>query len=194
MCRCRALDDETRRKSTVEPATWAPAHCAALTTYAAKNLSYSEIADAINLKFGTNYSRSAVLGRARRMGLCDTSPAPASPRGPASPVSAVSATLSRAEQRTPRLVLRVPDFARTEAGPVRCAEVNPRHVALIDLGRGDCRYPYGGDAEGEPITFCGRPRRKGSSYCAAHFRLTRNPDIETEPPATRTKLRLAAAV
>jgi GcrA cell cycle regulator len=176
----------------VEPANWAPAHCAALRTYAAKNLSYSEIADAINLKFGTNYSRSAVLGRARRMGLCDTSPTPASWRGPVSPVSAISATLQRAEQRTPRLV-RVPDFARTEAGPARCADVNPRHVALIDLGRGDCRYPYGGDAEDEPITFCGRPRRKGSSYCTPHFHLTRNPDIGAEPPVTR-KLRSAVAV
>ncbi len=177
----------------MEPATWAPAHCAALRTYAAKNSSFSEIADAINLKFGTNYSRSAVLGRARRMGLRDTNPAVASPRGPVSPLSAISATLPRAEQRTPRLV-RVPDFAPTGAGPLRCAEVNPRHVVLIELGRGDCRYPYGGDAEDEPITFCGRPRRKGSSYCTPHFHLTRNPDIETESPATRTRLRLAAAV
>jgi GcrA cell cycle regulator len=177
----------------VEPANWAPAHCAALRTYAAKNLSYSEIADAINLKFGTNYSRSAVLGRARRMGLCDVSPPKASPpQAPVSPVSAISATLPCAEQRTPRLV-RIPDFARTEAAPLRCADVNPRHVALIDLGRSDCRYPYGGDAEGEPITFCGRPRRKGAGYCTPHFHLTRNPDIETDL-MKRTRLRLVAAV
>ena len=179
----------------MEPANWAPAHCAALRTYASRNLSYSAIADAINLKFGTNYPRSAVLGRARRMGLCAPGPPrAAAPQGLLSPVSVISATLRRAEERTPRLV-RIPDFARTEAVPLRCAEVDPRHVALTDLGRGDCRYPYGGDADGEPITFCGQPRRKGASYCTPHFHLTRNPDIEAERPATTwAKLRLAAAV
>jgi GcrA cell cycle regulator len=177
----------------VEPANWAPAHCAALRTYAARNLSYSEIADAINLKFGTNYSRSAILGRARRMRLLDAGRAEAPRRGRISPVSSISATLPRAEQRTPRLV-RIPDFARTEAAPLRCAEVNPLHVALVDLGRSDCRYPYGGDAEDEPITFCGHPRRKGSGYCTPHFHLTRNPDIETEHPASRASLRLVEAV
>lgn len=176
----------------MEPANWTPAHCAALRDYAAKGLAYSEIADAINLKFGTNYSRSAVLGRARRMGLSGTSPPGAAPTRPVPAVSAMSATLPRAGQRTPRLV-RIPDFAR-ETAPLRCAEVDPRRVGLIDLGRGDCRYPYGGDAEGEPITFCGHPRRKGSSYCTSHFHLTRNPDIETSHLAGVTELRLPAAV
>ncbi len=178
----------------MEPANWAPAHCAALRTYAARNLSYSAIADAINLKFGSNYSRSAVLGRARRMGLSGASPPRVvPPQAPVSPVSCMSATLPRSEQRTPRLV-RIPDFARAEAMPLRCAEVSPRHVALVDLGRGDCRYPYGGDAEGELITFCGQPRRKGSSYCTPHFHLSRNPDIDPELPASLATLRLAAAV
>src|SRR5229473_2690692 len=48
---------------------WAPAHSDALRQYLAKGMSYSEIADAINAKFKTTYSRSAALGRARRMGL-----------------------------------------------------------------------------------------------------------------------------
>ena len=178
----------------MEPANWAPAHCAALRKYADKDMSYSEIADAINLKFGTNYSRSAVIGRVRRMELFGASPPEARPpQGPLSPVSAISATRSRAEERTPRLILRIPNFAQAESAPFRCADVDPRRVALIDLGRSDCRYPYGGDAEGEPITFCGHPRRKGSSYCTPHFHLTQNP-IETERPAGQTTLRLVAAV
>ena len=44
-----------------------------------------------------------------------------------------------------------------------------------NLERGDCRYPYGGDEEGEAITFCGHPCRPGSSYCTPHFHLSRNP-------------------
>lgn len=176
----------------MEPANWAPAHCAALKSLAARKLSYSEIADAINLRFGTSYSRSAVLGRARRMSLLDNGRAGAS-RGQVAPASAISAMLPRAEQRTPRL-FRIPDFPRTEATALRCAEVNPRHLALTDLRRDDCRYPYGGDAEGEPITFCGQPRRRGSSYCAPHFHLTCDPGIEVERPASRTQLQLTAAV
>ncbi|WP_414644052.1 GcrA family cell cycle regulator [Bradyrhizobium sp.] len=31
------------------------------------------------------------------------------------------------------------------------------------------RYPYGGDKDGEPIVFCGHPRRDGSSYCTPAF-------------------------
>ncbi len=42
-------------------------------------------------------------------------------------------------------------------------------LSLIDLEAGDCRYPYGGDEEGEAITFCGHPQREGSSYCVAAF-------------------------
>jgi GcrA cell cycle regulator len=61
---------------------------------------------------------------------------------------------------------------------------------LVDLERGDCRYPYGGDEEGEAITFCGRPRREGSSYCAPHFHLTRNPDRRSERAAGSVRLRL----
>ena len=48
---------------------WAPAHSEALREYLGKGMSYSEIADAINAKFKTAYSRSAAIGRATRMGL-----------------------------------------------------------------------------------------------------------------------------
>ena len=48
---------------------WAPKHSDALREYLARGMSYSEIADAINAKFKTAYSRSAAIGRAKRMGL-----------------------------------------------------------------------------------------------------------------------------
>ena len=73
---------------------------------------------------------------------------------------------------------------------LRCIEIVPRHLALVDLEPGDCRYPYGGDEEGEAITFCGRPRQEGFSYCAPHFQLTRNPGIARERPAATVVLRL----
>jgi GcrA cell cycle regulator len=63
----------------------------------------------------------------------------------------------------------------------------------MELERGDCRYPYGGDAEGEAITFCGHPKRRGSSYCVAHFHLTRGPGAQLERAAGTVSLRLVEA-
>src|ERR1700761_7995065 len=49
--------------------TWEDAHSAALREYLDKGLPFSEIARALNQRFGTTYSRNAAIGRARRMGL-----------------------------------------------------------------------------------------------------------------------------
>jgi GcrA cell cycle regulator len=72
-------------------------------------------------------------------------------------------------------------------------EIEPRHLSLVELERGDCRYPYGGDSEGEAITFCGHPRRPGSSYCTPHFHLSRNPDLLSEQAASKASLRVVEA-
>src|ERR1700694_2432716 len=48
---------------------WPSEHADALREYVAKGMSYAEIADAINAKFKTSYSRNAAIGRAKRMGL-----------------------------------------------------------------------------------------------------------------------------
>ena len=53
----------------MEPSNWAPEHSDALRELIAKGMSFSEAARAINSRFNTSYSRSAALGRARRLGL-----------------------------------------------------------------------------------------------------------------------------
>jgi GcrA cell cycle regulator len=53
----------------MEPTNWAPEHSDALREHLAKGMSFSKVAKAINSRFNTTYSRSAVLGRATRMGL-----------------------------------------------------------------------------------------------------------------------------
>ena len=53
----------------MEQINWAPEHSAALREYLARGMSFSEIADAINIKFKTAYSRNAAIGRAKRLGL-----------------------------------------------------------------------------------------------------------------------------
>ena len=53
----------------VEQVSWPPEHSQALREYHAKGMSYSQIAKALNARFATAYTRSAALGRAKRMGL-----------------------------------------------------------------------------------------------------------------------------
>jgi hypothetical protein len=164
-----------------------------LKEYVAKGMSYTDATNVLNARFGTAYSRSATLGRARRMGLAEID----RPNRPPRMTEAQFQQIVR-----PRidafavleLLRRRPVFPRLEGVQLRCVEISPRHLELIELETGDCRYPYGGDEEGEAITFCGHPRRKGSSYCTPHFHLTRNPDVPTERATSVGPLRLVAAV
>jgi GcrA cell cycle regulator len=171
---------------------WATKHSEALREYLAKGMSFSEIADAINAKFKTAYSRNAAIGRATRLGLAG----PDRPRDlpkhwPNPPPKQAQPQLHKPRERsTPQFMRPVPIFKRTETAKLRCVEINPRHLSLMELERGDCRYPYGGDAEGEAITFCGHPRREGSSYCVPHFQLTRGPGTASERAAGLVALRI----
>lgn len=150
---------------------------------------YSRIADAINAKFKTAYSRSTAIGRAKRLGLAgpdrsDDAPIPQRRAG-APPLHKMH------QRRLPKSWPNMPDFETADV-KLRCVAIYPRHLSLLELERGDCRYPYGDDAEGEAITFCGHPRRHDSSYCTPHFHLTREPGTPAERAAP-VALRLARA-
>jgi GcrA cell cycle regulator len=173
---------------------WANEHLDALREYLAKGMSYSEIAEAINARFKTAYSRSAAIGRANRMGLAGPDRAKDLPKHwPAPPKAPQLPPRQSREGRAPEFVRPTPTFERTETVKLRCVEIDPRHVLLTDLRTDDCRYPYGGDEEGEAITFCGHPRHPGSSYCAPHFHLTRGPGTASERSAGTVLLRLVEA-
>src|SRR6185437_15612313 len=156
---------------------WAPAHSDALRRYFAMGMSFAEIARAINREFRTHYSRCAAIGRARRLGLgLDRPPDELASVAPLVP-KAESSNLYKMVRSQEALAKWLARLAhRKEMPELRCVAVEPRCVSLLDLEAGDCRYPYGGDAEGEAITFCGHPKRWGSSYCAAHYHLTQNQD------------------
>jgi GcrA cell cycle regulator len=87
----------------------------------------------------------------------------------------------------------MPMLGKVEPAKLRCVAIEPRHLSLIELERGNCRYPYGGDEEGEAITFCGHPRRAGSSYCTPHFHLSREPVALAERTASVAALRVVEA-
>jgi GcrA cell cycle regulator len=177
----------------MESSNWAPAHSDALRRYFAMGMSFAEIARAINKEFKTHYSRCAAIGRARRLGLgfdrlLDelASVAPLVPKAP-------SANLHKMVKDQEALAQWLARLAhRKEMPKLRCVAVEPRLLSLLELEAGDCRYPYGGDEEGEAITFCGRPKRWGSSYCTAHFHLTRNQDAAPQRAVVAAALRVVA--
>ena len=130
-----------------------------------------------------HYSRNATIGRARRMGLA-RSPArakspPPVPRGPAAERAPAARALCRDGE-----MARAAYSNGSRADKLRCVDSSRVICRCSSSNAGDCRYPYGGDAEGEAITFCGHPQREDSSYCAAHFHLTRGPRRAPERPAS----------
>jgi len=179
----------------MQSTNWTSEHSDALRELLAKGMSYAEIANAINAKFKTAYSRSAAIGRANRMGIAGPDRRNNLPKHwPAAPPKVRQPQPRKSRERSaPEFMRPVPIFERTETVKLRCVEIDPRHVSLTDLEPDDCRYPYGGEEEGEAITFCGHPRRQGSSYCAPHFHLTRGPGTASERSAGTVLLRLVEA-
>lgn len=175
----------------MQSTNWAPAHSDALRECLAKGMSYSEIAEAINAKFKTAYSRNATIGRARRMGLGG----PDRPGDwPKLPPKAQQPSLRKLRERfDAEFRRRIRIVEGVEPVQLRCVDIDPRHLSLLELTSCDCRYPYGGDEEGEAITFCGHSRREGSSYCAAHFDLTRGPGTVSERAADTVSFRVVRA-
>jgi GcrA cell cycle regulator len=187
----RLLVSQELKRHRMQSTDWAPEHCEALRENLAKGMSYSEIAEAINEKFSTAYSRNATLGRARRMGLAGADRPGNWPRPP------TKAEQSKAHKMRERYASLsgwiMPVFEREETVRLRCVETGPRHLTLSELEPGDCRYPYGGDEDGEAITFCGQPCSADSSYCVPHFHLTRGPGTASERAAVTVALRLVEA-
>src|SRR6187401_480190 len=123
---------------------WAPAHCDALRECLANGMSFAEAADAINTMFGAAYSRNATIGRAKRMGLAALDRPKQLPRVPQESKSPRSRkNRERAAESKPE----PPAAERPRRLKLRCVQIMPRHLALIELESGDCRYPYGGDAD-----------------------------------------------
>ena len=190
----------------MQSSSWAPEHSEALREQVVRGRSYGEAVDAINAKFGTAYTRAAAIGRGKRMGLV-------APTRPDNPSMLVPRAPQRRSKLKPSKVRKRPEAYGAGAPSLRADQVDaaapadqlrepvklrsvgisPRLVPLLELEGGECRYPYGGDKEGEAISFCGHPCFRGSSYCAPHLHLTRAPAEESGRPAGPFVLRLIQA-
>src|SRR5450631_2931889 len=100
---------------------WAEEHSKALREFLQSGMSYSRIADAINAKFKTAYSRNATIGRAKRMGL----PGPDRPRNwPKPTLSAEALRLHRLRERLASESSRpMPALESVEPVNLRCVEI-----------------------------------------------------------------------
>ncbi|MCK1495009.1 hypothetical protein IVA87_31840 [Bradyrhizobium sp. 147] len=176
----------------MEPGHWPSEHSDALHDYFLKGMSYAAIGREINARFGTAYTRSAVVGRAKRLGLVT----PAWMTSPSVVPSLPGEACPPSPRRSALPNLHVPPKSAMKPAArakLRCVGIQPRLVPLVDLADHDCRYPCGGDKDGEEITFCGHPRQPGSSYCTPHARLTRRSGAECARATRPVVLRLICA-
>jgi GcrA cell cycle regulator len=157
-------------------------------------MSYGQAVRAINARFGTEFSRNAAVGRARRLGLKIATARKVLPR-PKRP-----ARWGESAPKAPQKVVRRPAASALAGAPepvkpvkLRCVGIRPRLLAFADLAPGDCRYPYGGENEGEAYAFCGHPRVAGSSYCRPHHALTHDLETVSERTPAPVTLRLIKA-
>src|ERR1700709_548167 len=125
----------------MESSDWPSAHSETLREYVAVGMSYSAIADAINKKFATSYTRSAALGRAKRMAL--DGPGRSETRRFLVPTdespSVEIGTRTTRERRVSEFWRLPPVFKATEIKELRTADIIPRNLSLIELKPGDCR-------------------------------------------------------
>ena len=107
---------------------------------------FQQMAGQLSDEFNLHITKSAVVGRARRLGL--------PPR------------LSFVRRKPKKPELKSPDLK--PSAPVQSADSAPRNLTLYELGYHDCRWPYG---ETAPFLFCGNPTHKDSSWCRKHHKM-----------------------
>lgn len=150
---------------------WTPEIDADLLQMVKEGISYREAVPVLNARYGTSFSRCALIGRARRLGGFE-------PRPRLTPEQREARRITREARRNkkrrderrqagyvPRL--RIVRPAREDT-VLRCAEIQPLHVSLLDLERHQCRWPYGDG----PYSFCGHQVGKDTPYCMPHYHLS----------------------
>ena len=164
----------------------------ALRALLADKATFEQAAAELNTKFGTVYTRSAVGGRAMRLGV------KASRIGMTERQRQHNRDLLQKGRETMRLkrakvaaepVVQprpaIPQFHRDNLAGLRCAEVEPMNVKLLDLADNGCRFPTTGWPASGPTLFCNHPQVDGSSYCLDHLAISIGPGTRQEQMAVR---------
>lgn len=130
-------------------------------------MAFTDITAGINKECGTSYSRAAVIGQAKRLGLSGKVAAP-----PLHRTKRIRVVAANGNSARKRLISTAPDV---KLPALKCVEIIPRNLSLMDLEDGDCRYIAGDDH-----LYCAHPIKPGSSYCPAHHALVW---VKPQPPA-----------
>jgi hypothetical protein len=133
------------------------------------------IAQEINQRTGSRFSRNSIIGKKRRMGLESAGP-PGTKNGETvehKKRSSDSGLLNRLTQKKKSAPIIAPEDLSDFLG-----------IEFFDLRPNQCRFPQGTAA---PYLFCGQPIKCGS-YCAYHHRLCYNGIPERPVKRTRGML------
>lgn len=133
-------DPDPPRNNSLAGSVWIPEVVSRFKKLFHSGKSHSLIAKAINEEFGISISRSASIGKSKRLGLSGKATTETLRLGPA-PGTPVA----------PRVVIQ-PD--------------PPLNVILADLGRFQCRWITNDDMSA-PL-YCGHPVSGDTSWCSGH--------------------------
>lgn len=143
-----------------------------------QSCSYANIGAQLSSQFNVEISRNSAIGRARRLGL-ETVHINKPPKPRREKLIRIKREKAKPVGSRPVYNVvknggggfRIQESRTSDMPNLRCVEVEPLHVTLLDREVGACRYPYGGDTEGEAITFCGHPALTDKPYCGKHAAL-----------------------
>lgn len=152
---------------------WTDEKIARLKEMRAAGSSYSKIGDALG------FTRGAISGKVDRLGLDKRARAPKRSDGGAlarrlRSKGAADADRAATQRIAHRLKVRPPSHGggAVMVESIIREEAPPRPeflgIALLDLQRGQCRFPQG---EGASILFCGQKTISGESWCRDCYRI-----------------------
>jgi GcrA cell cycle regulator len=166
------------------PTMWAQEATDLLIEHYKTGVTASASARIINAKFGTHYTRNAVIGKRDRVGLSRANPIQS--QMARDPLVKAAIDAKRRRKRAERIAkLELEEQSRKrkkEIAALKQAEAYAAKLdalapirphakstadAILSLGFNSCRYPVGA-VGADDFHFCCKPRDEGSSYCADH--------------------------
>ena len=155
---------------------WPPAAVEILRTRAEGGATYATIAVEINKMFGSALGRSAISGKANRMGLAKPASVARKSTKRKSPEEMVRIFQGASGQRV-MVEIPAPREVRIEGG-----------VGLLELRESYCRWPlWGHDERPEEPRYCGTMIDPAHTYCGQHRALAYMPRVRRAPVSDETR-------
>ena len=136
--------------------TWSAAMMKRMRELHTDGMTFSQIANRLNVEFSAAVTRNACVGKGRRMQLPPReSPIPPTPAE------------RRARRRRAKAEKRIQPPPPSYAPPPEPERPPLGALTLVDINWHECHWPFG---EHPHVLYCGKPVFK-RSYCLEHFRV-----------------------